>query len=112
MNFFPFGHLHVVMAQRQFWKMQCMWQQSHLLELGLGSKTLAFLAQRLAGNYFQCLALMLSWLEDNSGKHNAYGNKAIFWSRVQGLELKNSWFRVRVESIGIGGSEIYWRLLT
>jgi hypothetical protein len=55
---------------------------------------------------------MLSWLEDNSGKHNAYGNKAIFWSRVQGLELKNSWFRVRVESIGIGGSEIYWRLLT
>jgi hypothetical protein len=45
MNFFPFGHLHVVMAQRQFWKMQCMWQQSHVLELGLGFKVKNLLAK-------------------------------------------------------------------
>lgn len=108
MNFFPFGHLHVVMAQRQILEnamhvatKPCFGVRFRVLSekspgQGLGFKTLAFLAQRLAGNYFQCLALMLSWLDDNSGKHNAYGNKAIFWSRVQGLELKKSSFRVRV----------------
>jgi hypothetical protein len=36
---------HVVMARRQFWKTQCVWQQSHLLEWGSGFRVEEFLVQ-------------------------------------------------------------------